>query len=217
MYYLAGSQSFRLMENVSESLAGRIGILELMCISLREGIGESFAEPFIPSREFIARRKGIIVPDLWSKIYRGFYPELIASPRLTPNIFFSSYIKAYLEGDVRTLSRIQDLALFESFLRVLALRSGSIINYSDISSILGISDKTVKGWIGILEQSGIVFHLEPFFGNSEKRITKSPKLYFSDTGLLCYLLGDIFSGDDLKLNMNGKKGAFFESFVISEI
>lgn len=217
MYYLTGSQSFRLMENVSESLAGRIGILELMGISLREDIGEKFDEPFIPSREYIARRNGVIVPDLWSKIYRGFYPELIASPRLTPNIFFSSYIKTYLERDVRALSRIQNLALFESFLRVLALRSGSIINYSDVSSILGISDKTVKGWIGILEQSGIVFHLEPFFGNSEKRITKSPKLYFSDTGLLCYLLGDIFSGDDLKINANGKKGAIFENFVISEI
>jgi len=86
MCYLAGNQSFRLMENVSESLAGRIGILELMCISLREEIGESFDEPFIPSREFIARRKGTIVPDLWSKIYRGFYLELIASSRLTPNI-----------------------------------------------------------------------------------------------------------------------------------
>ncbi len=217
MYYLTGSQSFRLMENISESLAGRIGILELMGLSIREEIGEEFNEPFIPSREFILRRNGRTLTELWSKIYRGFYPELIASPRLSPNIFFSSYVKTYLERDVRALSRIHDLALFESFLRVLAFRAGNIVNYSDISSILGVSDKTIKGWIGILEQSGIIFHLDPFFGNSEKRVTRSTKLYFSDTGLLCYLLGDLASGDDLKANINGRKWAIFENFVIAEI
>jgi len=217
MYYLTGSQSFRLMQNVSESLAGRIGILELMGISLREEMEEDFNKPFIPNKDFIAERSGKPIANLWDKIYRGFYPELISNPRLKPNVFFSSYTKTYLERDVRELSKIHNLSLFDSLLRILAMRSGSIINYSDISSLLGVNDKTIKGWIGILEQSGLIFHLEPFFGNSEKRITKSPKLYFSDTGLLCFLLGDITSGDDLIRNTNGEKGAIFENFVISEI
>ena len=217
MFFLTGSQSFKLMNGVSESLAGRIGILEMMPISLREEEGESFTEPFVPSGEYILNRNGKRVDNLWDRIYRGFYPELIKNPQLPPSVFYSSYVKTYLERDLREIINVQDLVLFERFLRVLAYRSGSIINYSDISSVLGINDKTVKSWVGILEQSGLIYHLQPYFGNSEKKLTKSPKLYFSDTGLLCYLLGGIGSGEDLEKNIFEKKGAIFETFVISEI
>ena len=216
-FFLTGSQSFKLMGGVSESLAGRIGILEIMPISIREEEGDNFTEPFVPTGEYIAKRGGMRVENLWDRIYRGFFPELIKNPHLPPAVFFSSYVKTYLERDLREIINVQKLTLFEKFLRILAYRSGSIINYSDISSVLGINDKTVKSWVEILEQSGLIFHLQPYFGNSEKKLTKSPKLYFSDTGLLCYLLGGIDSGEDIEKNVFEKKGSVFETFVISEI
>ncbi len=141
----------------------------------------------------------------------GSFPELASNPHLPPAIFFSSYIQTYLGK----ITRIQDLPLFKNFIRILASGSGNIINYTDIGSLLVINDKTVNGWIGILQQSGIVFLLQPYFGNSEKRLTKSSKLYFSDTALPCALLGDIPSGESLQTS--SKKGAIFETFVVSEI
>lgn len=217
MYYLTGSQPFNLMKNVSESLAGRIGILEMMNISLREEIAEDFDKPFLPSREYLINRNGQSVNNLWNKIYRGFFPELIANPNIPPSIYYDSYKKTYLERDLRELSAISDLGHFEKFLRLIATRVGTVINYTDISSLLSLSDKTIKRWVTILEQSGIAFHVEAFFGNTDKRIIKSPKLYFSDTGLLCSLLGDINSGEDLKKDISHRKGAVFENYVVAEI
>lgn len=214
-YFLSGSQSFKLMEGVSDSLAGRVAIIELSPFSLREIIGSRCNLSFLPTIDYIkARQKEAVRPDnIWEIIHRGGYPEM-QDPDMNWNMFYSSYVKTYLERDVRDLAAVQDLDAFRKMMTVCAARTGQMLNYANIADEVGKDAGTIKKWISVLETSGIVYMLEPFSNNVLKRVIKTPKLYFRDTGLAAYLTRWL-TPDTLA---NGAmSGEFFETFVISEI
>ena len=212
---ITGSQTYELMQNVSESLAGRIGILELEGFSIRETLGIDYLKPFLPDADYIQERKEKIksYDNVWNYIFRGSLPEM-QNPKMDWNLFYSSYIKSYIERDVRNLMNIKDEALFYKFMVSLAARTGMLFNASDIANTLGVNLKTVQSWISILEASGLIFFLRPYENNLLKRAVKTPKIYFFDTGLVCNLVG----WDSSKVAQNGAmSGELFETFVISEI
>ena len=214
-FYLTGSQSLELMKNVSESLAGRISILELSGFSLREIHKVDFNEPFIPDMGYISRREKKMCQynDIWQKIHRGSYPELYATERNWFD-FYSSYVKTYLERDIYQMIHIKDEIAFMRFMVAAAARSGQILNYANLAEDAGVSQVTVKEWISVLERSGIVFLLQPYYSNNLKRAIKSPKIYFRDTGLVCYLTK--WSSPETLKN-SAVAGNIFETFVVSEI
>ena len=215
LYCLSGSQPLELMEQASESLSGRAGIIELLPLSQREIKRESFNIPFLPTIDYVRERaeSANLYGNLWEQIHRGGYPEL-QNPDVDWGMFFSSYVKTYLERDVRQLSAVHDLNEFRRFMVSVAARTGQVLNYSHIAGEIGKDEKTVKGWISILESSGIIFLLEPYSNNVLTRAIKTPKIYFRDTGLAAYLTRWL-TPDTLA---NGAmSGAFFETFVISEI
>ncbi len=214
-YLLSGSQPFKLMEMASDSLAGRVSIIELAPLSLREIMRDSFVEPFIPTEAYVKARNKTAKPvtDIWDKIHRGGYPEL-QNPEMDWQMFFASYVKTYLERDVRELSAVQDLDSFRRFMIACASRTGEILNYSNIADEVGKDADTIKKWISILEASGIIYVLEPYKASALKRTIKSPKLYFRDTGLAAYLTRWLTPET---LANGAMSGAFFETYVISEI
>jgi predicted AAA+ superfamily ATPase len=216
LYIMTGSQQYSLMQNVTESLAGRVGILVLHGLSLREEYGDTFSEPFVPSREQIMHRTvqhSIERDELWKIIHRGSYPELVKEA-VSKDMYYGSYVKTYIERDVRSLTQIGDEWQFTIFLTVLASRTGSIVNYTDIAKEVGVSSPTIKRWISILIAGGIVTLLYPWSRNIEKQVTKTPKLYFLDTGLASWLTK---WHTPQSLEEGSMAGAFFETFVISEI
>ncbi|MBR1568957.1 MAG: ATP-binding protein [Lachnospiraceae bacterium] len=215
LFYLSGSQPFKLMDLASDSLAGRIAIIELAPLSLREIMGSSCKTPFLPTMEYIKERNGEAKkPDnIWKIIHRGGYPEL-QNPDVDWGIFFSSYIKTYLERDVRELAAVQDLDAFRRCMVACAARTGQMLNYSGIADEVGKDAGTIKNWISILEASGIIYILEPFSNTALKRVIKTPKLYFRDTGLAAYLTRWL---SPETLANGAMSGEFFETYVISEI
>ena len=212
-YLLTGSQNLMMMSQVTESLAGRGAILRLLPLSFHELWGNPQAK--LPWEcGYVRRGKTIPVPDLWKQFLRGTYPELAAEPDRGSNLWYSSYVQTYLERDVRGLKQIGDLTGFQSFLRVLAARSGQLLNLSDVSRDLGIAVNTAKAWLSILEATYQVVVLRPYFGNVGKRLVKTPKVYFTDVGMLCYLSGLY----DTEHAANGPlAGAIVETAVLSEI
>lgn len=191
-YILTGSQKFPLMKEITESLAGRVGVLELETLSLKE-VGPQTA---------------------WASIMaRGFYPELWRQPTLKASDFFASYIATYLERDVRQLLNVSSLRDFERFLRALAVRSGQLLNRTDLARDVGISTKTAGEWIQVLHASDQLSILEPYFENLGKRLVKSPKVYLNDSGLLCFLLGL----DENSVLASPLVGAIWETFVYAEL
>ena len=216
MYLMTGSQAFVLMKNVSETLAGRVGILELQGISLREQFDIKFNRPFIPNDEYIAEREKKITEytNLWQRIHRGYMPELIFNNRKKWEFFYSSYVQTYIERDVRDLINISDESKFLKFMISLASRSGELLNYGAVANEVGISNETVKRWVSVLRTSRIIYLLEPYFNNHLKRVIKTPKIYFMDVGLLAYLT----KWPTPETLANGAKaGNIFETFIISEI
>ncbi len=196
MFILSGSQNFLLLEKISQSLAGRAAILKLL--------------PF----SFTELEKGKIKFDTYEDyIFKGSYPRLHAED-IEPSDFYPSYIGTYIERDVRLIKNITDTAKFLKFIRLCAARSGQILNYSSLGNETGVSVETIRNWMYILEASYICFLLKPFHKNFNKRIVKSPKLYFYDTGVICSLLG-IQSVDQLKNHY--AKGNLFENFIVSEV
>lgn len=216
-FYLTGSQKLQLMEGVSESLAGRVSVVELEGLSLREIKGISFNRHFLPTETYIREREKSLKEyrqDLWETIHRGSYPELYANPEREWVDFYQSYVKTYLERDVNKLIKAKNHLTFVKFLTCVAARTGQVINYANISSEIGVSEITVKEWISILEKSGIIYILKPYTSSALNRAIRKPKLYFRDTGLCCYLTRWL-TPDTLK---NGAMaGAMFETFVINEI
>lgn len=216
-FYLTGSQKLQLMEGVSESLAGRVSVVELEGLSLREIKGISFDRHFIPTEVYIREREKSLKEyrqGLWETIHRGSYPELYANPEREWVDFYQSYVKTYLERDVNKLIKAKNHLTFVKFLTCVAARTGQVINYANISSEIGVSEITVKEWISILEKSGIIYILKPYTSSALNRAIRTPKLYFRDTGLCCYLTRWL-TPDTLK---NGAMaGAMFETFVINEI
>lgn len=216
-YWLTGSQMFSVMKGVSESLAGRVGILPLLGLSYDELSGNCIQQPFSPSNEYLqekmAQSRSLDVRTLYSHIFKGGMPYMHGSV-VERNTFFSSYISTYIQRDIRDLRQVADEMTFYSFLTSIAARTGQLLNYADVSKELGISAPTVKQWISLLVSSGIIFLLEPFHSNIHKRMIKSPKVYFLDTGLCAYLTR--WSDSDT-LEAGNMGGAILETFVVSEI
>ena len=216
-FFLTGSQKLQLMENVSDSLAGRISVMEMDGLSLREINGVEFNRHFVPSPDYLSVREKELKRysgDIWATVHRGFFPELHANPEREWIDYYQSYVKTYLERDVNRLIKTKNHLTFVKFMTSIAARTGQLVNYSNIASELGVSEVTVKEWISILEKSGLVYILKPFTSNTLSRAIKTPKLYFRDTGLCCYLTRWL-TPETLK---NGAMaGAMFETFVINEI
>lgn len=214
-FCLSGSQPLELMESASESLSGRVSIIELSGLSLREIQGTTFNEPFVPTMDYIRKRvnSAVMPEDLWTVIHRGSYPEL-QNPEMDWSAFFSSYVKTYLERDVRKLSAVHDLNDFRRFMVAVAARTGQMLNYANIADEISKDAATVKKWMSILEASGIVYLLEPYTPSVLKKAIKTPKVYFRDTGLAAYLTRWLTSE---ALACGAMSGAMFETFVISEI
>ena len=194
-FILTGSNQPELFEKVSESLAGRVGIAELMPLSLSELKGA-----------------GMDVSDRNAVLYNGFMPRLHADG-IAPNVLYSSYFRTYVERDVRKLVNIGDLDLFETFVQLLAGRVGQLVNKQSLAKVVGVSEMTIARWITVLKTSYIVFSLRPYHNNFGKRITKSPKIYFTDTGLVSYLLG-IRSPADMATHP--LLGNIFENMVVAD-
>lgn len=215
LFCLSGSQQFKLMKNVSETLSGRISIIELNGLSLREIQRDSFAQRFLPTLEYVQeRQKTVRAPEnIWEIIHRGSYPEL-QNPDMDWGTYYADYVKTYIERDVRELSAVQDLDSFKRFIIAVAARTGEVLNYANIANEVGKDAVTIKNWISILEASGIIYLLEPYANNALKRAIKSPKLYFRDTGLACYLTRWLSAET---LAYGAMSGHIFETFVISEI
>jgi len=198
-FLLTGSQSFPLMAKVGESLAGRVAVLTLLSFS--------YNEQFISKENFD-------IGGLKERILRGGFPEVVITPDINRELWFSSYLQTYLERDVRQLRQIGDLNDFQRFLQILAAFNGQVLHLSNLSRDIGIAVNTVKAWISVLEAHQQLVTIKPFYLNKGKRIIKSPKIYFLDTGLLCYLTG-ISSGDQV---FKGPwAGQLFETVVLGEI
>ena len=217
MYFLTGSQQFHLMKDASESLAGRIGILQLMGLSMRETDADKFSRPFIPTPEYFKAREkspgNYNAAKIWSIIHTGSFPAVV-SGYSKQKVFYDSYIRTYIERDVRLLAQVGDELSFMRFITVAASRTGQLLNYRDMARDVQISEPTAKKWLSILVTSGLVYLLPPFSMNVEKRVVKTPKLYFLDTGLAAYLTK--WTSPDV-LRHGAAAGSFFETFVISEI
>jgi predicted AAA+ superfamily ATPase len=219
-FYLTGSQSLKLMSNVSESLAGRAGIIKLLGISIRELAQISYRKPFLPTIEHMDEiaNSG---PDfdyakLVSCIHKGFFPELYETESNLHDWadYYSSYFQTYIEKDIMDVLNIQDETAFIKFVKATASLTGEMLNLSTIAEICAKDIKTVRAWLSILESSGLVYLLEPYYTNFKKRLVKTPKLYFLDTGLASWLLG---WNTPEQLANGAMWGHIFESFVFAEI
>ena len=214
MFILSGSQKLELMKGMSESLAGRVSISELSGLSLREIHGVEFNHHFVPTDDYINLREKEIKPysNLWEIIHKGSYPELYDIDRDWQE-YYSSYVPTYIERDINELISADSIT-FTKFLTVVAARTGEILNYTNIASEVGVSEPTIKNWISILERTGIVYLLQPYSASALNRAIKTPKIYFRDTGLACYLTRWL-TADALKCS--AVAGNIFETFVVSEI
>jgi len=195
-FILTGSSQFELMSKITQSLAGRAIIVRLLPFSLKE-------------LKVLYKNK---MPDVFSFLIKGFYPRLHIN-KIEQSIFYGSYISTYIERDLRLLINLKDLHLFQKFLKLCAGRIGNILNLSSLANDIGVSHTTVKTWINLLETSNIIFLLKPYYKNISKRLIKSPKLYFYDTGIAAYLLGIETKEQLLR---DPLRGALFENLVISE-
>lgn len=212
---LTGSQSYSLLKRTGESLAGRVCIIEMSSLSLREKSNIDFNMAFIPDMEYVESRalKLSPYPDLWENIHRGSMPELI-NKEIEWESFYRSYVRTYLERDVADLINTRNLLKFNNFMKCLAARTGELLNCDSMARDVGVTSKTIQEWISILESSGIIKLLHSYENNITKRTVKTPKVYFMDTGLVCYLVG----WSSAQVAMNGAmSGALFENFVISEV
>ena len=213
-FILSGSQKLELMKGVSESLAGRVSICELSGLSLREINQVDFNRHFVPTDDYIEEREKDLIPykNIWNIIHKGSYPELYDIERDWQD-FYSSYVSTYLERDINELISTDSIT-FTKFLIAVAARTGEMLNYANIASQVGVSEPTVKNWISILERTGIVYLLQPYSASALNRAIKTPKIYFRDTGLACYLTRWL-SADALK--NSAVAGNMFERFIVSEI
>jgi hypothetical protein len=219
-FFLTGSQSIKLMKNVSESLAGRAGVIKLSGLSMRELGGLSYRKPFIPTPEHFAEiektGKGFDYQRTIECIHKGFFPELYETDSDLHDWadFYSSYFQTYVEKDIKDVLNIQDESAFIKFVKATASLTGRMLNMTTIAEICGKDVKTVRAWLSALESSGLIYMLEPYHNNLNKRLIKTPKLHFLDSGLACWLLG---WNTPEQLSNGAMWGHIFESFVFGEI
>ncbi len=213
--FITGSQTYELLSSTAESLAGRVSILEMPSLSLRELFKVKLNTPFIPTENYIKERKKELksYSNLWDKIHRGSMPEMLDTSR-DWDLFYRDYIRTYIERDIRKIINIKDEIKFKKFLIAIAARSAQIVVFEEIAKEVGIDIKTVQSWLSVIASSGLVKIVNTYQSNLIKRIIKSPKLFFLDTGLLCHLVGWT-TAETVK---NGAMaGHIFENFVVSEI
>lgn len=195
-FVITGSENLLLSEKVSQSLAGRVSIFNLLPFSIGE-----------------LKKANLLKKDAFSQLWRGFYPRMY-DRKIPPGEFYANYLATYLERDVRQIKNVGSLSLFQRFLQLLAGRTGQLLNLSFLANDVGVDVKTIDSWLSVLEVSFIAFRINPYFKNFNKRLIKSPKVYFYDTGLVAHLLGI----DSLKeMKTHYARGALFENFVIAEI
>jgi hypothetical protein len=212
-YLLTGSQNLLMMQRVTESLAGRAAILRLLPLSQFEARGDPDG-PLPWEQEQGDAGPALGYRELWQALLRGWYPELVVNPGRNLQLWHASYLQTYLERDVRSLRQIGDLVQFQSFLQGLAARSGQLLNLSNLARDLGVTDITAKAWLSVLEATFQVIVIRPYFANIGKRLVKRPKVYFTDTGTLCYLTG---LRDPDHAAAGPLAGPIFETAVLSEL
>lgn len=216
-FWLTGSQVFKLMRGVQESLAGRVAVLSLTSLSQAE-ISGGETEPFTIDLEALSFRKkereAADTRAVFERIYKGSMPAIVSGANSSSQIFYSSYLRTYIERDVRELSDAIDSLKFLRFMTAVAARCGQMLNVADIARDADINQKQAKDWLVILETLGIIFYLQPYFNNLLKRLVKTPKLYFYDTGLVCYLTK--WSSAET-LESGAMNGAILENYVVAEI
>lgn len=216
MFWLTGSQKFKMMQDVSESLAGRVAVFDMASLSAAEIEGRP-AQQFHPDlqslRERLTHGKKKSIHDIYEDIFRGGMPKLRATD-LDRDRFYMDYINTYIERDIKDLAQVGKLNEFYDFLVYIAARTGQELKYDDIAGSIGVSAPTAKAWVSILERSGVIYILRPYYSNITKRLVKTPKVYFMDTGLAAYLC----RWPNAETLENGAMdGAFFETYVITEI
>lgn len=218
MYWLTGSQQFHLMKNVSESLAGRVGILHLEGFSQAERDDQPERPPFLPTPEAIEARASHApktdIVSIFHQIWKGAYPKMHGADDDMWQLFYDAYVQTYIERDIRELGNVGSELDFLKFMKVLAARTGQLLNYSDIARDVGVSAPTIKSWVSMLQTSGLIFILQPYHNNINSRVIKTPKIYFMDTGLVCYLTG---WNSPQTLEHCAMSGELLETYVISEI
>lgn len=215
LYLLSGSQAFHLMQNVTESLAGRVAVLKLQGFSLREIQQLDFSLPFIPTQDYIFAREKVVQPieNIWKIIHQGYMPRLYEQ-ETNWEIYYASYVSTYIERDVRSLTNVSSITDFTRFMVAIAARSGELLNYSNVAQEVGVSMDTIKRWMAILETSGIIYLLKPYSNNHLKRAIKTPKVYMLDTGLMAWLTKWLTPET---ISKGAKSGQFLETFAVSEI
>ncbi len=216
-FWLAGSQVFKLMSGIQESLAGRVAVLSLTSLSQAEICGGEMQPFTLDIEELSARRKERTKADtgvIFDRIFRGSMPAIVSEKKSNSQIFYSSYLTTYIERDVRELSDAIDSLKFLHFITAVAARCGQILNIAEIARDADINQKQAKSWLGVLETLGLIFYLHPYSNNMLKRLVKTPKLYFYDTGLVCYLTK--WSSAET-LQSGAMNGAILENYVVAEI
>lgn len=217
-FWLTGSQLFKLMGGVRESLVGRVALLHLSSLSQQEIYQKAKSEPFTTNLESLREKEKNIqpvsTPCMFDRIFKGGMPALVSGKYTDRNIFYSSYISTYLERDIKELSGSIDSLKFMNFITAVSARAGQMLNYKGIADDCDINQNTVKNWLRILETLGIVFYLHPYSNNVLKRTIKTPKIYFYDTGLVCYLTK--WSSADTVMN-GAMSGALLENYTVSEV
>lgn len=216
-FWLTGSQVFKLMSGIQESLAGRVAVLSLTSLSQAEICGGEMQPFTLDIEELSARRKERTKADtgvIFDRIFRGSMPAIVSEKNSNSQIFYSSYLTTYIERDVRELSDAIDSLKFLHFITAVAARCGQILNIAEIARDADINQKQAKSWLGVLETMGFIFYLYPYSNNMLKRLVKTPKLYFYDTGLVCYLTK--WSSAET-LQSGAMNGAILENYVVAEI
>ena len=218
LFWLTGSQQFHVMKGVSESLAGRVGIIKLLGLSQKEQKRKSEdSHPFLPNPKMLHecnKDSKLSLKELYRNIWRGSYPSIALNRKIDRDLFYSSYIQTYLQRDIRALTNVGDEMSFLRFLRAVAARTGQLLNLTDFARDSDIAPNTAKNWLSMLQTSGIVYLLEPYYTNLTKRFVKTPKLYMLDTGLCSYLTQ--WSSPET-LESGAMSGAIFETFAIVEL
>ncbi|MFA6104597.1 MAG: ATP-binding protein [Victivallaceae bacterium] len=213
MFWLTGSQQFQMMKGVTESLAGRVAIFNLLGLSNRE-LADQTNRPFLPETFSNSGMTMVEAPEFFRRIWRGSFPGIITRAESDWQIFYDSYVQTYVERDVRDLTQVGDLGRFFNFLKAAAARTGQLLNYSSLARDADISQPTAKSWMSILITSGLVYLLYPYYKNLNKRMVSTAKLYFLDTGLAAYLTS---WNNSQVLSDGAMSGAFFETWCIAEL
>jgi len=218
-FWLTGSQQFQLMKGISESLAGRVGVVNLLGLSRRELIGQCQGSmPFLPVADDIRNRIStggkITLKELYGLIWRGTFPAIALHKEVDRDLFYSSYVQTYLQRDIRDLSKVGNEMAFLRFVRAAAARSGQMLNMAELARDADVAFNTAKSWLSILQASGMVYLLEPYHSNVTKRLVKTPKLYFLDTGLCAYLTE--WSSPET-LEAGAMSGPILETWIMAEL